>query len=58
LNRKSLDDKIIGVHVYIKEPLDWNFNDRPKGEEYQWSKEDIEKYGNLTIIRIKVIGKN
>ena len=58
LSPKSIDDKILGVYVYVKEPLDWNFDKRPKGEEYQWTKEDVKKYGNLTVIRIKVIGKN
>ncbi|MCD0476179.1 hypothetical protein LPB87_17435 [Flavobacterium sp. EDS] len=58
LSRKSIDDKILGLYVYVKEPLDWNFDKRPKGEEYQWTKEDVKKYGNLTVIRIKVIGKN
>ena len=58
LSRKSIDDKILGLYVYVKEPLDWDFDKRPKGEEYQWTKEDVEKYGNLTVIRIKVIGKH
>ena len=58
MSRKSIDDKILGLYVYVKEPLDWNFDKRPKGEEYQWTKEDVKKYGNLTVIRIKVIGKN
>jgi hypothetical protein len=47
--------KLIGLYVYVKEPLDWKFEQRPKGKEYQWTKEDLEKYGNLTVIRIKVI---
>ncbi|MDN3672505.1 hypothetical protein QWY99_05465 [Flavobacterium branchiarum] len=58
LSRKSIDEKTLGLYVYVKEPLDWNFDKRPKGKEYQWTKEDVEKYGNLTVIRIKVIGKD
>ncbi|AYN05055.1 hypothetical protein [Flavobacterium sp. 140616W15] len=58
LSRKSIDDKILGLYVYVKEPLDWDFDKRPKGKEYEWTKADVAKYGNLTVIRIKVIGKN
>ena len=57
LNKKPSDGSTIGLYVYVKEPLDWHFDQRPKGSEYQWTKEDVEKYGNLTVIRIKVIGK-
>ncbi|MDX6183169.1 hypothetical protein SGQ44_13415 [Flavobacterium sp. Fl-77] len=56
LNKKPLDGTTIGLFVYVKEPLDWNFDKRSKGKEYEWSKEDVEKYGNLTVIRIKVTG--
>lgn len=48
----------VGSNVYVKEPLNWNFDKRPKGKGYLWSKNDVEKYGNLTVIRIKVIGKD
>jgi hypothetical protein len=30
---------------------------RPKGNELVWTKEDAEKYGNLTVMRIKVINQ-
>jgi hypothetical protein len=45
------------LHVYVKEPLDWSFEKRPKGKEYEWTKEDAERYGNLTVMRIKITGK-
>ncbi|MCZ8228049.1 hypothetical protein [Flavobacterium sp.] len=47
----------LGLYVYVKEPLEWYFEKREKGKEYQWTKEDVEKYGNLTVIRIKIGGK-
>ncbi|OMQ09091.1 hypothetical protein [[Flexibacter] sp. ATCC 35103] len=53
---KKIDGSALRLYVYIKEPLDWNFNKRLKGKQYQWTKEDLEKYGNLTVIRIKVSG--
>ncbi|PWA11560.1 hypothetical protein [Flavobacterium laiguense] len=55
---KAIGKNHLLICVYVKEPLDWNFDKRPKGKEYQWTKEDEEKYGNLTVIRIKVIGKD
>lgn len=58
MNSKPSDGNTVGLYVYVKEPLDWDFDKRPKGKEYQWTKEDVEKYSNLTVIRIKVVGKN
>jgi hypothetical protein len=55
LNHKVIGRKLISFYVYVKEPLDWDFNKRTKGKEYLWTKEDLEKYGNLTVIRIKVV---
>jgi hypothetical protein len=45
----------VSLYVYVKESLDWSWEKRPKGRELIWTKEDAEKYGNLTVIRIKVI---
>jgi len=56
LNRK--DGGALALYVYVKEPLDWKFDERPKDMAYQWTKDDLEKYGGLTVIRIKVIGKD
>jgi len=51
----SKEDRV-SLYVYVKEaPIDWNFENRPKGKELLWTKEDVQKYGNLTVIRIKVI---
>jgi hypothetical protein len=55
-NDGSLTDRV-SLYVYVKELIDWNFDNRPKGSEYSWTKDDVEKYGNLTVIRIKVIEK-
>lgn len=53
----SKEDRI-SLYVYLKESFDWHYEKRPKGKELVWTKEDAEKYGNLTVIRIKVIGKD
>ncbi|WP_374173278.1 hypothetical protein [Flavobacterium tructae] len=55
INRKVVGRKNISFYVYVKEPVDWSDDKRPKGKEYIWTAQDIEKYGNLTVIRIKVI---
>lgn len=46
------------IVVYIKEPFKWD----PKigntaDEKLSWTKEDREKYGSLTVIRIWVLGE-
>ena len=58
LNLLPLGSDKTSLIVYIKEPIDWNFDNRTKGSEYSWTKEDINKYSNLTVIRIKVIGRD
>ncbi|WP_223256134.1 hypothetical protein [Flavobacterium laiguense] len=55
---KGSQEDSVSLFVYVKTPTDWKYEERPKGKELQWTKEDEEKYGNLTVIRIKVIGKD
>ena len=42
------------IKVYIKESFDWNRKEKTKDDWLNWTKEDEEKYGNLTIVDIKV----
>ena len=56
IKRRSLENN--SLYVYVKEPIEWDFDKRTKGKEFLWTKEDVEKYGNLTVIRIRVIGKD
>lgn len=56
LNHHVSGRKLIGLYVYVKEPInEWGQGKRPKEIEFVWRKEDIEKYGNFTVVRIKVI---
>jgi hypothetical protein len=55
-NDGSYEDRV-SLYVYVKEPIDWKWEQRPKGNELEWTKEDAEKYGNLIVIRIKVINQ-
>lgn len=52
-NQGVWEDRV-SLYVYVKEPIDWAYEKRPKGNEYLWTKEDAEKYGNLIVVRIKV----
>ncbi|OMQ09092.1 hypothetical protein [[Flexibacter] sp. ATCC 35103] len=54
-NEGNKEDRV-SLYVYVKTPIEWKYEDRPKGNELMWTKEDVEKYGNLTVIRIKVAG--
>jgi hypothetical protein len=56
-NEGSIQDKV-SLYVYVNNPIDWKYEQRPKGRELDWTSSEIEKYGDLTVIRIKVIGKD
>ncbi|KLT70627.1 hypothetical protein [Flavobacterium sp. ABG] len=59
LNNKGIGQNHLSLVVYVKEPIEeWSNGKRPKEIELKWTKEDVEKYSNLTVIRIKVIGKD
>lgn len=46
------------IYVYVKESINWQREKRPKGEEYVWTKEDVKKYGDFTVLWLRVIGKD
>lgn len=59
IESKPANSNILGLYVYVKEVVDeWGLGKRPKEIEFTWTKEDLEKYGNCTVIRIKVLGKD
>ncbi|WP_281921998.1 hypothetical protein [Flavobacterium collinsii] len=59
IRRRSSDSNTLGLYIYVKEVVnEWGLGKRPKEIEFTWRKEDVEKYGNFTVIRIKVIGKD
>ena len=43
------------LFVDVKNFIDWNWENRPKRKEPNWTKEDAEKYGNLIIVGIEII---
>ena len=55
--RKGLgnrEDKV-SLYIYVNGKVDWDYEKRPKGQELNWTNEDIQKYENLIVGRIKVI---
>lgn len=46
----------VTIWVYVKENFDWDFQKRPKGKQTVWTKDDADKYGNLTIVGFRVYG--
>lgn len=55
-NEGSYEDKV-SLYVYLKDPIDWKYEKRTKGKELLWTQEDAAKYGNLIVVRIKVINQ-
>lgn len=52
LQRKNIYPK--QITVFVKESFDWDFRSKDRKE---WTKADLEKYGNLTVVGIRVFGK-
>ncbi|MGI8584699.1 MAG: hypothetical protein ACR2KX_21125 [Chitinophagaceae bacterium] len=48
----------VTIVVYVSEYFDWDFQKRKKGKEFVWTKEDEEKYGDLTVVGLRVYGEN
>jgi len=56
---KVTEKPSIRIYVQVTESnFDWDPLKRPKGHRLDWTKEDEEKYGNLTVVDIRVTGSN
>ena len=55
-NQGNWEDRV-SLYVYVKEPIDWQWNKRLKGDELIWTKDDSAKYANLIVVRLKVINE-
>lgn len=44
----------LSILVFVKENFDW---DKPRDKMMQWTKEDAERLGHLTIVRIGIVGE-
>lgn len=45
----------LSLMIYVYENFDW---DKPQATRLQWTKEDAERLGNLTIARIGIVGEH
>lgn len=50
----SVADRVT-LLVNVKDFIEWNWNERPVGNEIEWTKEDSNKYGNLIVTDIEVL---
>lgn len=53
---KTKEKMPVTIIVYVKEYFDWDFQKRKKGKEFVWTKEDKLKYGDLTVVGLRVYG--
>lgn len=44
----------LSILIFVKENFDW---DKPRDEIFQWTKEDAERLGHLTVVRIGIVGE-
>lgn len=45
----------VALFVYVNEFIDWNWENRPKGREPNWTQEDADKYGNMIVTGISIV---
>ncbi|AWK04317.1 hypothetical protein HYN56_08735 [Flavobacterium crocinum] len=45
----------VSLFVYVQDMIDWKWENRPKGKETVWTKEDAEKYGNMIVTGISIV---
>lgn len=51
---KLAGKRSLSILVFVKENFDW---DKPPGKMTEWTKEDAERLGHLTIMRIGIVGE-
>lgn len=55
---KDNNKKYIRIYVFVKEPINWDRANSPEDKKFIWTKKDVNKYANYTIIRIRVSGND
>ncbi|KIA99185.1 hypothetical protein OA93_06020 [Flavobacterium sp. KMS] len=50
----TIDDRVT-LLVYVKEFIEWDWEEKPKGNEILWTQKDAEKYGDLIVTYIGVV---
>jgi hypothetical protein len=56
---RKLDNTPLRITIYTKEFFQWEFKSRQREGvlPWEWTKEDAERYGNLTVSFIRVSGE-
>ncbi len=54
---KAKGIKPIHLLIYIKEDFKWDVKDRYNNNKWNWTTEDLDKYGNLTVLDVGIIGE-
>jgi hypothetical protein len=47
----------IHLFIEIKEDFKWNVKERYNDRKLNWSIDDLEKYGHLTVLKVAIIGE-
>lgn len=55
---EAKDETPVTIVVYVIENFEWDYQKRPSGKQLTWTKEDAEKYGDLTVVAFRVYGKD
>ncbi|RKR10058.1 hypothetical protein C8C83_1726 [Flavobacterium sp. 90] len=50
----SIADRVT-LLVYVKQFIQWNWNEKTIGNEIAWTQQDLNKYGDLIVIDIEVV---
>ena len=45
----------VSITIFVKEPFNWNFINRPPDEKFTWTAGDAERLQNLTVLGIRVV---
>lgn len=55
LSKDENSPENIALFIYVKDIIHWKWENRPKDKETNWTKEDVEKYGDMIVTRISIV---
>lgn len=50
----NISDRV-SLFVYVKDPILWNWHERPKGKELDWTDNDVQRLSDIIIKNISVV---
>ncbi|MBZ4036838.1 hypothetical protein K6T82_18860 [Flavobacterium sp. 17A] len=45
----------VALFVYVKDFIPWGWEERPKGDELNWTANDSEKFGNFIVTNVSIV---